>query len=202
MANAQHPAGGLESKDGVRKTPAILLVVLAMVFLSGCVDKYEIKFKVTMERYMAENNVQNYFRTYEAEEAIKVLRCEDPKKIKDGVIVYARYGLWMNSFGTNINKMVVIYLSDKASVRNVRILKRGKVFKNLHYDPFYLMLFEKHKNDGLQYFFETAWSENDDPLNGVDLAECSVELVKADGKVIGPKRIMSNKEVIDKAKGN
>ena len=62
------------------------------------------------------------------------------------------------------------------------------------------LIAEEEKNSRLNYVEEYWWKENEDPVKPLGVEDLYVDLVKKDGTIIGPVRILSKQDVLNSMK--
>ena len=172
------------------------IALLLTVFVVGCDDSFSRRLANSVDSCIDEASKPDVFlpHFWRSERTLHLLQTTTPATIKaNGIISYARINNAPNERGLVLFE--IEYLSNDPNVREVVFMKGEEL---IHSMPPPQRKWNKLVENNLVVFMEGGgWEEPDYPypFEGYRVEDLSVKLVKDDGSVIGPVRVLSNENL-------
>lgn len=185
------------------RQPLVRITITWMAFLCviGCDHAYKYQYSNAMDEVKNGLQETHLYRKWKAKELENALLNNTKNDIKRGIVYLAHYGEEREIKGVKYNLLRVYYLCGDTWVTNIRVQKNGNPLLTLPRSGItkYLIA-EEEKNSRLNYVEEYWWKENEDPVKPLGVEDLYVDLVKKDGTIIGPVRILSKQDVLNSMK--
>jgi hypothetical protein len=184
----------MDLNNPTKRSFAILgAVFLLTTLLVGCSDSFSRRIANSVDECVTMSNrpETTLFGFWGYERCLHLLQTATVTIKTNGIIGYAF--LSPGNEGGGYRMFSLRYLSNDVDVREIVVMQDKKII--LSVPPPFQEIANRFRKQSVMFPEEIQWKKSDNPFQGHRAEELTVKLVKNDGIIIGPVRMLSDNDV-------